>query len=439
MPKLLSVSALKLRNLTLFLFSILPGVMISPRGDVLESHRYISPDGLDWIVEGRILGTEGLVLPVLRNVGFVLSSRLDWLLGGHGVVFALVNISGLFLQGISLILFLDHFKVSLKLQTIGIFLYFGSWIHFSSMYVLPDTFAVGCLLFGTTLLLVNSSTSLNPTLISSVVFFIGSIFQFYAFAGFIFSIILAKSWPKDLSVKIFRIFIIILASTASICTTVVWRQSIPHLSVPSQFDLLEVSLNMLPFYSEVWASAFVVPLLALIGFAKLESIRRAIRSVHIRYFLFFGLCFLTMAFFYQWPDARIAYSGVSFLLIALITLLLVSISPATGKTSSKGPRVSESIWGVTVFIIALTVFLAPKDYWSPKLIETRPLNTWSLLMVREFFLNDYSNYRDTATSISNSCRDLNDKPRILDSINNSIYSPYEKTILKIYTQYRVCN
>jgi hypothetical protein len=87
----------------------------------------------------------------------------------------------------------------------------------------------------------------------------------------------------------------------------------------------------------------------------------------------------------------------------------------------------------------LTVFLAPKDYWSPKLIETRPLNTWSLLMVREFFLNDYSNYRDTATSISNSCRDLNDKPRILDSINNSIYSPYEKTILKIYTQYRVCN
>jgi hypothetical protein len=87
----------------------------------------------------------------------------------------------------------------------------------------------------------------------------------------------------------------------------------------------------------------------------------------------------------------------------------------------------------------LTVFLAPKDYWSPKLIETRPLNTWSLLMVREFFLNDYSNYRDTATSISNSCLDLNDKPRILDSINNSIYSPYEKTILKIYTQYRVCN
>ena len=439
MSKVLSVSALKIRNLSLFLFSILPGFIISPRGDVLESHRYISSDGLDWIVEGRIIGTQGLVLPVLRNVGFVLSSRLDWILGGHGVVFALVNILGLILQGFSLVLFLDHFKVHLKLQTIGILLYFGSWIHFSSMYILPDTFAVGCLLFGTTLLLTNSSTSLKRTLISSAVFFIGSIFQFYAFAGFIFSIILAKSWPKGLSARVFRSIVIVLAATVSICTTIIWRQSIPHLSVPSQFDLLKVNLNMAPFYIEVWASAFVVPLLALIGFAKLQDIRIAIKSPHIRYFLFFGLSFLTMAFFYQWPDARIAYSGVSFLLITLITLLLVSISPSTGKTSSKGPRVSESIWGVTVFIIALTVFLAPKDYWSPKLIDTRPLNTWSLLMVREFFLNDYSNYKDIASSISNSCRDLNDKTRILDSINNSIYSPYEKTILKIYAQYRVCN
>lgn len=439
MPKILSISALKLRNLALFFFSILPGVMISPRGDVLESHRYISPDGLDWIVEGRIIGNEGLVLPVLRNVGFVLSSRLDWILGGHGIVFALVNILGLSLQGISLTLFLDYFKVRLKFQTIGIFMYFGSWIHFSSMYVLPDAFAVGCLLFGTTFLLLNSSTSLNHILIPSVVFFVGSIFQFYTFAGFIFSIILAKSWPNAMSARVLRSFIVVLAATASICTTIIWRQSIPHLSVPSQFDLLEVSLNMLPFYSEVWASAFVVPLLALIGFAKLENIRRAVRSPQIRYFLFFGFSFLAMAFFYQWPDARIAYSGISFILMALITMFLVSLSSTTEKMSSKGPRVSEGIWGITLFIITLTIFLAPKDYWSPKLLETRPLNTWSLLMIREFFLNDYSNYKDIAGIISNSCSDLGEKPRILDSINKSIYSPYEKTILKIYTRYPVCN
>ena len=56
-----------------------------------------------------------------------------------------------------------------------------------------------------------------------------------------------------------------------------WRQSIPHLSVPNQFDLLKIILDKLPFYSEDWASAFVVPFLALISFAKLEEIRRAVK------------------------------------------------------------------------------------------------------------------------------------------------------------------
>jgi hypothetical protein len=74
---------------------------------VLESHKFISSDGLDWIVEGRILGTEGLVLPVLRTIGYVLSSRLDWILGGHGYVFAIINLTGLLLQGISLIILLN--------------------------------------------------------------------------------------------------------------------------------------------------------------------------------------------------------------------------------------------------------------------------------------------------------------------------------------------
>jgi hypothetical protein len=418
---------------------MLPSLILSPKGDVLESHRFISSDGLDWIVEGRILGSEGLVLPVLRNIGYVLSSRLDWILGGHGLVFAVINMVGLFLQGMSLILVLGHLKIGPKRQTIGLIIYFGSWIHFSSLYILPDSFAVGCLVFGTTLFAVHKEIDIQKMSISLPVLLIGSLFQFYVFAGFMFSIILLIYRKDNYIARIAKLTVIVSLMSISIGITILWRKVIPHSSVPSQFDLLAISFKMLPFYIEIWASAFIVFLFLMIGFSTKKSLRQSLNVHLIRFFILFSLIFLLLALFYQWPDARIAYSGISFSLISLTAIFLSSLTPqhSAPKSEKRGEGInSRAIVSITIIF---SLFLAPSDYWSPKFFNTRPLHTWSLIQIRDTLRSEPSNYNAISVSIKESCIAPNKTDEILDSIEMSIYSPYEKVVLASYARYIDCD
>lgn len=413
--------------------------MISPRGDVLESHGFISPDGLDWIAEGRILGSNGLVLPVLRNIGYVLSSRFDWILGGHGFVFASINILGLLFQGISLILLLKYLDVKPQLQTLGLLIYFGSWIHFSSLYILPDSFAVGCLVLGITLFAVNESNDIKYIFIALLTLFIGSLFQFYVLAGFMFSIVFIITQKNSVLGRIAKTLTILFLMTTSIGIGVLWRNQIPHSSVPNHFDLLAINLNMLPFYIEIWASAFLLLFFLTIGNTKKKSIILSLRNWTIRYFVLFGLALLTLALFYQWPDSRIAYSGISLLLISFIAIFLTAFATAINLSKSKNLGASVNTKGIAIFVIALSLFMAPKDYWAPKFFETRPLHTWSLIIIKDFYDNDSSSYKDISVSIKSSCRDSNGKAQLLDSITTSSFSPYEKTILTSYATYFDCH
>lgn len=406
---------------------------------MLESHKFISSDGLDWIIEGRILGTEGLVLPVLRNIGYVLSSRLDWILGEHGYVFAVINIAGLLLQGISLITLLNFLNVKTNLQTLGLIIYFGSWIHFSSLYILPDSFAVGCLVFGTTMYACRENMAVKHFLFTSFTLFMGSLFQFYVLAGFVFSIALIVQWQCSRLKRAVVALSLFATMGVSIGITILWRQSIPHASVPSQFDLLAINLNMLPFYGHTWSAAFMVLALLILGYAKKDNFIKSIRVKEIRFFIFFSLVFLGLAFFYQWPDARIAYSGISFSLLVLIGIFFTSISDLAGSSKPGKLRISESIRGLSIFSLALTLFMAPNDYWTPKFFEIRPLHTWYLLVVKDILSNSPSNYKDVSVRINNSCGDSKKKSEILDSVANSGFSPYEKIILTTYAKNLECS
>ena len=406
---------------------------------MLESHRFISPDGLDWITQGRILGSNGLSLPVLRNIGYVLSSKLDWVMGGHGFIFALIGIAGLFLQGISLIMFLDYLKIKPKYQTVGIVIYFGSWIHFSSLYILPDSFAVGTLVFGTTLIAVKGIKSRKMMLISLFATLIGSLFQFYTFAGFIFALLLITSWRISFAVKILRVVFILFLMAISVGITILWRNSIPHDSVPSQFELLAIKLDMLPFYSEVWLSAFASILLLMLGFAGKKLIFASLRIELIKIYALFSLVFLALALFYQLPDARIAYSGISFSLITMIAIFLKSFAALDDTAIKDSRKLPGRTRGIVVTAIGFSLFLAPSNYWSPKFFETRPLHTWSLIMIRDVVRNEPSSYKDISFGIKGSCNDLGDRQRILDSIATSGFSPYEKNILGSYAKYYVCS
>jgi hypothetical protein len=434
----LLTNSIKLRNLILALFSILPVSIVTPRGDVLESYKFISPDGLDWITQGRILGADGLVLPVLRNLGYVLSSRLDWILGGHGFIFAAINCLGLLLQGISLILILDYFKIKVDYQTLGIFIYFGSWIHFSSLYILPDSFAVGCLVFGTTLFAVSRAPNKWRIALSLLVISLGSLFQFYAFAGFVFSFALMFLWKNQKTAKIWFAVVICVLMAITIGSTLLWRSFIPHLTVPSQFELLAANLKMLPFYSEVWSLGFITLIFLIIGFSKRKNLLYAIRNELIQFYFLFSLVFLILALCYQWPDSRIAYTGIAFSLITLIAIFLRSLTNDLQGSTIKSDGTSSHIRGVYIITIAFSLFLAPSNYWEPKLFETRPLYTWSLIAAREAIRNEPSNYLDISISIKNSCNTVGEKQRILDFIASSDFSPYEKTVLNSYSKHFAC-
>jgi hypothetical protein len=195
---------------------------------------------------------------------------------------------------------------------------------------------------------------------------------------------------------------------------------------------------MLPFYSEVWLSAFVSILLLMLGFAKKKQIFASLRIELVKFYILFSLVFLVLALFYQWPDARIAYSGISFSLITMIAIFLNSIT-AINHTAIKDSReLPDRTRGIVVMAIVFSLFLAPSNYWSPKFFETRPMHTWSLIMIREVARNEPSSYKDISSGIKGSCVDWGDRQKILDSVATSSFSPYEKNILGSYAKYYVC-
>ena len=436
MIKLSKKVDLYIRNIIFLFFTLIPATIYKPNQDLLEGFRFISPDGLDWIVEGRILGSENLTLPVLRNIGYVLASKLDWVLGGHGLVFALTNILGLFLQGLSLILMMNHFQIKHKYQSVGLIIYFGSWIHFSSIYILPDSIAVGCLIFGTTLMTLNRFENISKTLGGLIVITIGSLFQFYALAGFVFSFLITvnrKIPKKVIFIKITSTFGFMILSFSAI---LIWRRFVPHEVVPEPFDLLSVNFNMLRFYIEVWIIAFALIFLLFIGFANKNLAKPAIMSAELRFFSSFGAMFLLLALCYQWPDSRISYSGVAFSLICLITVFLKSIQYRSDSKSFLLEK--QQLRAITLVVIVFSFIMPPKDYWSPKVFENRPLHTWSLIAIREYLRQTPSSYNGISIEIKKSCTDDRYKAFVVNGLEESNFSPYEKNILGAYLKYMKC-
>ena len=111
----------------------LPSGMISD--SILRNWSRISPDGFDWIVEGRLILNTEVVFPILRNPGFVGVSYLDGVTGGNGVVFWLVNFLGLFLQYLAIKAFARKYKVNNLILILISLTYFSCFITFTrSMY-----------------------------------------------------------------------------------------------------------------------------------------------------------------------------------------------------------------------------------------------------------------------------------------------------------------
>jgi hypothetical protein len=347
------------------------------RGNFLNSYPFISPDGFDWIFEGvylsRFLGngfdatTPALIL---RAPMFVLITALDAVAGGRGIVVALAVALALLVAGSFLILILQEFGVRwwIRLWTAVIFVvspfaYFRGW-------VLSDAIAIAFMHVCVYCLLRYQRTDQPRWLLFAALAMCGGGWtQTYAIIPF-----LIGAGITGLT-RLFsggRIVALIAITGAGVLLYVGglagWYRSIPHEMVPTQFGLLQPSLEMLRFYIGVWLFYFG-PLL-LVPVCYLLSLRKQALALRVDVIIVLAsvAAFVVLLFVYQWPEARFSYFYFGLVLVLVALMLESSVQRLRAPTAIV----------TLVLVVATSLLVVPQNYWNPAPTELRlqPRNSW---------------------------------------------------------------
>ncbi len=374
----------------LFLLAVassLPLVPVFPLADVFASSLKISADGFDSIIEGRaLLSGVSDPWPVLRNINPVLLSALDSILGQTGIVFAAVNSLGLFLQGLALFLILGVARHSHKVSFFVILGYYLLPLHFLSLYVLSETIAVGTLMISAAFFVKYcDSPRMRFVAAGAGLSLISGLFQTYGLAPIlVFAAVhtfRAIRFPQSLRSNLAVASLVIGSLAMFFVVRSAWLSLIPHDSVPAQAELLELSLDMASFYSNLWP--FLLSPMLLTIFVAFSSARnrspimasKPLAKPSIQFLLALGMGLLLSTFFYQWPESRFSYTY-----IGVLTMLVVLLFAAKAETSPK-EKMAKSALPIRFFAastILVFVFYAPDDPWKPKIGEFSAFGIWPL-------------------------------------------------------------
>ena len=418
-----------------FLVSFFPVLrVINFQGDILESYRYLSPDSLDWIIQGRIVGTEGVVIPVLRNSGYVFISKVDWLLGAHGFAFCVAAFAGMYLQFHILIELMKISRVSTRYQYFGVILYSLIFIHFISKYILPDGIAVGLICYA----LYKSIQGLQKNHNSE--WFLGlilSIFattlQIYAFVIFLCLIVGLLMSDNIKKIKIRRFFEITSATLFSLLLIKIWRDLNDHIMVPNQLSLLKISFDMFPFYAHTLTFVFLPLLMVLALSSFLPKVETNLVTFQ-KLSLISGVFLISSALFYQWPESRFTYSGIALITLAILPIALKRID---SYLNLKVVTTMNKL-GLRLMLIATLVLLAsfgPANPWQPRWDQIQIGRTWPNEMFYDYSNEVKSNYRDVLREIKDDC--FNNSSPVVKSATILKYgrSEYEVSQLDLYATY----
>lgn len=423
----------------LFFLVVHPFLLVSWGESALSSRLLISPDGFDWVMEGRALA-QGVAepWPVLRNPGMVVLSAIDHFAGGFGYFFALANSLGLAAQWFVLDTVAKYANFSGRAKFLTAASYFLLPIHFISNYVLADTFAVGAVMLSLYLFWFASiRNSPSLAMLAGTVSVVAGSFQLYglapALAYLTFTLYL---WATREHQTIKKIKPILFASGVAAIAAVLlmrqlWESSIPHGSTPAMLDLLAINLNMTTFYLEVWLFTFSPILLAVITFSSLgrwpliiKNLARPAKSGAA----LFGLGFLGLglfSFFYQWPESRFTYTYAGLLTVSVMFLLTRSSKLAT-ELSPDSDKVDTS--ARTMFSAALLVglVLTPANLWAPSHAAISIFTPW-------FETSSVGNTRfdEFEALVEESCRGNQlslDSKKAAAAVTALEFSPYEGNI-----------
>jgi hypothetical protein len=414
----------------------IPAIQIwSPRGDLLENFSRISPDGLDWILQGRLLGQENLVLPVLRNSGYVLISKADWLLGGHGFVFAISAFIGLYLQLWTLIKLLEQKAVNKTFQILSVLMFAFSYIHFVASYILPDVLAIGIMVYSLYQLAVSVNIDDKAKWIRfSIILLLSCTLQFYAFLPFILAFAIFVARRNKIPTVKFKVFCLSSTLILSILATTEWRRLIRHASVPSQFELLELNLNMLPFYEQVWSILFIPVLVFIVlSHRKLRPTRIEFELVDVL-FLAGGTILLFSAFVYQWPESRISYSGFALIYMGLVPTFASRYESLQSYRNSS-TKINIVIRVLLSFFILTSALYGPSNPWQPKWNDLKLGYSWVIVAAGDILLKSPSPYVQVVRQLKQKClknEDVQTRQAVVDTFS---YSDYQRSQLYLYAEY----
>jgi hypothetical protein len=216
--------------------------------------------------------------------------------------------------------------------------------------------------------------------IGAVISSSGFLIQMYAIAPLLFGItylgfemILSKNKRKLILVSGLIILVLISVSLKNI-----WEVVVAHESRPKQLELLSISIDMLPFYLNVWFYLFFpIIIVTLVLLAKIKTIfQETFLSTEYKQFwfiIFFQACFLIiLSFFYQWEESRFSYSYSGLIYLSLLPFGIV----VTQKFSKNVKKIAAISFLITSILFSFV--FTPANPWSMKLSEIDMFNPWIL-------------------------------------------------------------
>jgi hypothetical protein len=404
-------------------------------GDVFSSSLKISPDGFDWIIEGRALlsGVSG-PWPVLRNTNLVLISALDSILGQTGVMFAATNSLGILMQGLAILLVLRVARQSNKVSFFVVTGYYLMPLHFISLYVLADTIAVGTLMLSAAFFTKYfDSPRLAFLVAGGSLSLVSGLFQTYGLAAIIVLAVIhslrAVRSPQSKGVNLE------VATTVIGCLAIfflirnIWLFSIPHDVVPSQVELIELSLDMLPFYSNLWPFLFGPMLLTLVitfsrsRYRSLILASKPLSKPAVQFNLALGVGLILPAFTYQWPESRFSYTYMGAFTMFLVLLISSGTEGGSAGTREKSKSPMRVFAASTILIFSL---YAPNNPWQPKIEDFSTLAIWPLSLDHSPQYSWYLELRKETCIAGTETKSTDQIAKVFD--NKEITDPYTRLI-----------
>lgn len=419
----------------LALASTLPLFPVFPLGDVLVSSLKISPDGFDWIVEGRALLT-GVSdpWPVLRNTNLVLLSALDSILGQTGIVFAATNSLGLFLQGLALVIVLKVARHSHRATFFVVLGYYLLPLHFLSLYLLSETIAVGTLMLSAALLIKYfESPRLAFLAAGASLSLVSGLFQTYGLAPIlVFATVYtvrAILFRQSLRVNLGVATLVVGSLATFMVVRSLWLSLIPHNSVPKQSELLAITLDMIGFYANLWPfvlTPMVLTIFVVFSASRLRSsllARKPLSRPSIQFSLALGMGLLSLTFLYQWAESRFSYTYIGALTMFVVLLFAVE------KEASSQVRKAARTMPMSVFAAATIVVFsiyAPIDPWKPKIGEFSVFAIWPTSLAHSPQYVWYTELRDVTCLPGTAPKSTDEISQLFD--DRGIVDPYTRSV-----------